>query len=420
MQHQTKRRRGSKPGTSNNSHGQVPRGRKTNGPNRNRQQNSKKKSSLNPDVLIAAARKRQEDKKVGQTIVTDPVRFDALPLRNELKQTIQHKGFEKTTPIQHLAIPAALEGKNIQGLAQTGTGKTAAFLIPIVQQLLENRNGQALILAPTRELAVQIQQEFKSLTKGMKLFSGCFIGGTNLNKDIDVLRRKQHVIIGTPGRLIDLMKRRVLDIRNIETLVLDEFDRMLDMGFQRDMDYIRNGMHARKQTMLFSATNDKSLEQQVRLYLENPVKVHASTDGDLAAGTIEQHFVEPEGDKGKLMQLRDMLDNEEFERVIIFTETKRQVSALCKKLQQKGIQADDIHGDKTQNARQRSIRDFSSGKVRVLVATDVAARGLDVDNVSHVINYRIPSTVDSYIHRIGRTGRAGKKGVAITMLDPAQ
>lgn len=366
---------------------------------------------------MAAVEKRKNEGNEGKTIVQEPMTFNQLSIHADLKSRILGKGFTHTTPIQHLAIPAGLEGKDIQGLAQTGTGKTVAFLVPIINKLMHNRDEQALILAPTRELAVQIEQEFKSLTKGLNLYSACFIGGTNLRKDLATLNRRQHVIIGTPGRLVDLLQRRALDLRRTQTLVLDEFDRMLDMGFTQDMDRLRNAMYARKQTLLFSATHDASQKQKIAEYLSNPVLIHASTDGDQPTGQIEQQFIRSNGQDGKLSMLTNMLQNEAFERVIIFSETKRQVSALCKKLQHQGIKADDIHGDKSQPARQRTINNFSSGKVRVLVATDVAARGIDVKDVTHVVNYRLPQTIDSYVHRIGRTGRAGKRGVAITLLD---
>lgn len=390
---------------------------------RNRQGNpgsgkkKNKQTGMNPDALKKLA--ERVEPTTGLTDVPNPMPFSQLPLRAELLQAIVTKGYTKTTPVQHLAIPPVLEGRNLMGIAQTGTGKTGAFLIPIIQKFLHDGRQQALILAPTRELATQIHEEFKSLTRDMKLWSACFIGGTNLNRDMNVLQRRQHLIIGTPGRILDLMNRKVLRVDQTQILVLDEFDRMLDMGFITDMDKIRSAMSSRRQTLLFSATHDKSQQSEIDRFIANPVLVKVGS-GTTTSRQISQDFIRLSQSDSKLGLLEDLLRQDGFDKVIVFTETRHQVKNLCKKLKTKGFRADDIHGDKSQNARQKSINDFSNGRIQVLVATDVAARGLDVNDITHVINFQLPKTEDSYIHRIGRTGRAGKEGVAITFIDAEQ
>jgi ATP-dependent RNA helicase RhlE len=382
--------------------------------------NSKKKGK--PGTISAAAIQRlsnQSGPAPVAAVAHETGLFAQYPLDAPLQQLIARKGYERSTPIQHQAIPLVLQGRNIMGIAQTGTGKTGAFLIPIVQQLLHNQQQQVLVLAPTRELAVQIQEEFRSLTENLRLYSAVFIGGTSLHKDLQILQRRQHVVIGTPGRILDLMNRGALRIGSFSTLVLDEFDRMLDMGFINDMERIRQAMTSRKQTLLFSATLDKGQQSDINRFLSNPAMVSISS-GETTAARVEQQLLHLKDGESKLNRLSDLLKQPAFSKVIVFTETRHQVKNLCKKLKAIGFKADDIHGDKAQNARQRSIADFSSGRIQVLVATDVAARGLDVNDVSHVINYQLPKTEDSYIHRIGRTGRAGKTGVAITFVEAAE
>jgi ATP-dependent RNA helicase RhlE len=271
-------------------------------------------------------------------------------------------------------------------------------------------------VTPTRELALQIEEEFKSLAAGMSLYSATFIGGTNINSDNQKLERKLQVIVGTPGRLLDLSDRKVLDLRKVNTLVLDEFDRMLDMGFVLDVNKLVNRIGKRDQTLLFSATLEPGQKKLIDGLLSNPIEVKVST-GATTNENIEQQTIRvPEG-QDKFEVLADLFANPELEKVILFTETKRLADRLAKKLVQAGIKAGQIHGDKSQNFRNRMIDEFKNGEIRVLVATDVAARGIDVADVSHVINYQLPMTMDAYIHRIGRTGRAGKVGHAITFVN---
>ena len=310
-----------------------------------------------------------------------------------------------------------MRGGDIIGIADTGTGKTAAFLIPILDQLLRTRNAsQSLIVVPTRELALQVADEFKQLAQNMNFSAACFIGGTNIQTDLKALKRYHHLIIGTPGRLLDLMNRKVLNIRNTGILVLDEFDRMLDMGFVKDVTTIVDKMHSREQTMLFSATLDPKQEKIIGGIVKDPLRVSVSS-GLSPADTINQDIIRVNAGENKYGLLTDLISKDGFDKVLIFAETKRLVNKLGKSLQQSGFLADVIHGNKSQNYRNQALQKFKMGSVKVLVATDVAARGLDVENISHVINYQLPMTMDSYIHRIGRTGRAGRTGQAYTFID---
>ncbi|MCK4989505.1 MAG: DEAD/DEAH box helicase [Bacteroidales bacterium] len=334
----------------------------------------------------------------------------------KLKQCLDKKGYKRPTEIQDRTLEDLLEGKDLLGIAQTGTGKTGAYLIPIIEQLLHNRvNPYALVVVPTRELATQVEEEFKSMTKGLGLYSACFIGGTNINRDLSALRRQSHVVIATPGRLLDLTNRRAINLGKFETLVLDEFDRMLDMGFVRDVKRILEGMRRRNQTMLFSATLDKTQQSLISSILRNPVTVKVSS-GDRPVESIDQDIIRLKPGEEKFDVLFNLLSDQDFSKVLLFEETKHRVKRLCLQLNKVGIKADQIHGDKSQNARQNALNAFKQGRVRILVATDVASRGLDISDVSHVINYQVPQTHDSYIHRIGRTGRAGKIGKALTFV----
>jgi len=378
-----------------------------------RRGNAQKASTLDPALLVKKAQKVEETIYKAQRSIED------LPLKEALKSRLLRKGFVRPTEIQDKTLELLLEGRDLMGIAQTGTGKTGAFLMPIIDHLLHNKTKRpfehALIIVPTRELALQVEEEFRSMTKGLRLFSACFIGGTNIKKDIDTLRRPSHVVIGTPGRLLDLNQRGFLDFEAFNLLVLDEFDRMLDMGFAKDMDRIIRDMHDRDQTMLFSATMDKAQENRIAKILHNPVHIKVS-NGDTSGDRIEQDVIRLDRGEDKFNALCELLDKEDFSKVLLFDETKHRVRRLCLKLNQRGFRSDQIQGNKSQNARQKALKSFKMGEIQVLVATDVAARGIDVDDVTHVINYQIPKTYDSYIHRIGRTGRAGKAGKALTFV----
>lgn len=382
--------------------------------NHNRKSNprAKQKSSIKVSQL---------EKKAQPVVAPEPYvasrSFAQMPLDSRLKTSIQKKGYQFPTEIQDNTLEHLLAGRDLMGIARTGTGKTGAFLIPLIQRLISGKEQfNVLVLAPTRELAVQIDEEFKSLTLGLNLNSECFIGGTNINRDFQKLRKRSQFIIGTPGRLIDLYQRGALRFKDFQILILDEYDRMLDMGFARDVERITDAMKQRKQTMLFSATVDPKQADAIARLLKNPVEIKVS-DGQTTGEHIDQEIIRVAEGQDKFKMLEDMIRQPGFEKVLVFAETKRWVSKVHKKLVQSGIHAEQIHGNKSQNYRQAALKKFSNGQVQVLVATDVAARGLDVSDVSHVINYQLPSSMDSYIHRIGRTGRAGKSGKAYTFVN---
>lgn len=339
-----------------------------------------------------------------------------LPVDERIKNNLLSKGYTKPTEIQDKTMEALLDGNNLLGIAQTGTGKTGAFLIPIIHHLIGQKPGfQILIVVPTRELAAQVEAEFISMGKGLSLRSLCFIGGTSVGRDLQSLRQPAHIVIGTPGRLTDLARQGALRLHQFHTLVLDEFDRLLDMGFSRDIQFIVKSMANRKQTILFSATEEKSQDKLIRELLENPVAVRIS-NGKITGDHIEQEAVHVPAGETKMQVLLRMIRDKSFQKVIVFAETKRGVSNVRKNLHQSGIRVDEIHGNKSQNYRMKALNDFKAGRIQVLIATDVAARGLDISEVTHVINFQPPRDFDSYIHRIGRTGRAGKGGKAFTFI----
>lgn len=338
--------------------------------------------------------------------------FDILPV---LKQSIVAKGYVTPTPIQDQAIPHVLKNVDVLGIANTGTGKTAAFLIPLINKILLNPKEQVLIVVPTRELAIQIDQEFREFSRGLKLFSVCCVGGMSISNQIRDLRYKNHFIIGTPGRLRDLIDHKKIFLNDFQTIVLDEADRMLDMGFVNEMRYIMAGMPKQRQTLFFSATLSPEIEKLIQEFLKEPVKISVKT-GDTAKN-VDQDVVKVKPGANKLDVLHDLLNQKEFNKVIIFGRTKHGVERLSNLLVQKGLKSESIHGDKTHGKRQQALRAFKDNHVQILVATDVAARGLDIADISHVINYDLPATYDDYVHRIGRTGRGDKTGKALTFID---
>ena len=372
------------------------------------------KSQIDPQLLIKNAVAKQEVSYISKLRIAD------LPIDPRLIKNLIKKGFERPTEIQEKTLQALLSGRDLLGIAKTGTGKTGAFLIPVIEGILLQNSStvrqHALIVVPTRELAMQVEEEFKSMTKNLGLLSACFIGGTRINRDIQNLKRPKHIIIGTPGRLLDLYQRKAIEFKNIPCLILDEFDRMLDMGFARDMDRIINAMNCRRQTILFSATLDKTQKGRIDRIVTN-AKIVKVSNGESSADHVEQDIVRINNRGEAFDILCEMLEKEEFTKVLVFDETKYRVKNLCRKLNNRGIKSDQIQGNKSQSSRQSALKAFREGKIHVLVATDVAARGIDIDDISHVINYQLPKTYDTYIHRIGRTGRAGKFGKALTFID---
>ena len=339
--------------------------------------------------------------------------FADFAIDGRLKKALAGMGLNTPSPIQDQAIPYILEGTDVVGLAETGTGKTAAFLIPLIELKKRDVKKITLILTPTRELAIQVDTELRKLSKNFRFFSTVCVGGTSIGPQIRQLRRTNHFIIGTPGRIKDLMERGRLPVERINSVVLDEADRMLDMGFIHDMRTILTELPEPRHTLFFSATMDKKTENLIHDFMVEPVVI--SVKKKEVADSIMQDVVQHDKDK-KYETLVELLGRDELSRVIVFGAMKHTVEKLGKALNQSGIKAESIHGNKNHNQRQHSLKRFKSGHAKVLVATDVAARGIHVDNVSHVINYDLPNTFEDYVHRIGRTGRGNERGMALTFI----
>lgn len=353
---------------------------------------------------------------VEESVYTPSRKYSDMDLHPKLQKTLNFKKFEFPTEIQDKTIEQSMQGRDILGIAATGTGKTGAFLIPIIDRLLKSgKPFQTLVVVPTRELANQVEQEFLSIAHGLQLYSICLTGGTSVGRNLKRLKMFNHFVIGTPGRLIDMVERNALKLQDTEVLVLDEFDRMLDMGFIDDVKFLTSKMENIKQTMLFSATVGTKLKPTIDQLLNDPFEVMVNT-GTNSSDSVEQNIIKVGRGENKFAKLMDLIEHDDFSRVLIFAETKRVVDKLNKELRGAGIKSDLIHGDKTQRAREIALEKFKKGRVDVLVATDVAARGLDIKGVSHVINYEPPKDYESYIHRIGRTGRNGKAGHALTFV----
>lgn len=340
--------------------------------------------------------------------------FADFAVDERLKQNVLRSGYVNPTPIQDQAIPQVLAGRDIVGIANTGTGKTAAFVIPLLDKVVKDNKQNVIIVAPTRELAIQIDEELKKFAFGLNIFSVCAVGGMPIFRQINDLRRRHNFVIGTPGRLKDLSERGCLHFDKFQTIVLDEADRMLDMGFIADMRFLMKSMPAGHQTLFFSATLSSDIKNIINEFLNDPVSISVKV-GDTARG-VDQDVVYVKKEP-KIDLLHNLLAKPEFHKVLIFGRTKHGVERLSGVLAERGFKAQSIHGNKNHAQRQRALKQFKDSAVNILVATDVAARGLDIPDVSHVINYELPSTYEDYIHRIGRTGRAGKVGKALTFID---
>lgn len=342
-------------------------------------------------------------------------KFADFAIADILKSNVALKGYKLPTPIQDCTIPYVLRGKDVVGIANTGTGKTAAFLIPLIDKVLKNPREQILITVPTRELALQIDAELKDFVRGMRIFSVCVVGGAPLGPQLRALYHKNNFIIGTPGRLRDLIGRGSIKLAQFSTLVLDEADRMLDMGFIGDVRFIVSGMPEERHTLFFSATLSREIESLISEFLTEPERISVKT-GDTSKN-VEQDILKIEQGKMKHDVLRELLNQKEFSKVLVFGRTKHGVEKLSRALADRGFKAESIHGNKNHSQRQRALKRFKDNHAKILVATDVAARGLDIADISHVINYDIPATYDDYVHRIGRTGRGVKRGKALTFIE---
>ena len=350
--------------------------------------------------------------------------FDTFGLAEPILHALRAQKFTTPTPIQAGAIPLLLAGRDLLGTAQTGTGKTAAFALPILNHLAANRvrsrpfHTRTLILAPTRELAVQIEEEFKRFGAGLGLRSVLILGGVGRSPQVQRMSRGADIVVGTPGRICDLMNTRELQLGQVELFVLDEADRMLDLGFIRDIRKVVATLPARRQSMLFSATMPEEVGKLAESFLRDPERVRVAGE-EPTPDRIEQHvhFMEGSGKRGKLVEL---LRDPAMGRVIVFTRTKRGADRVAEQLEAAGVGADAMHGNKSQGARQAALERFRNGRARVLVATDLAARGIDVAGITHVVNFELPNEPESYVHRIGRTARAGATGVAISFCDGSE
>ena len=340
--------------------------------------------------------------------------FTDFAVDERLKKNVLMAGYNQPTPIQDQAIPFIMNGRDIVGIANTGTGKTAAFIIPLLDKVVKDRNQNVLVVAPTRELAIQINQELVKFAYGLSIFSVCTVGGMPIFRQMNDLRRSYNFVIGTPGRLKDLIERGCLKPNKFQTVVLDEADRMLDMGFINDMRFLMSSMPKTRQTLFFSATLSPDIKRIIGEFLNDPISISIKT-GDTADNVDQDVVYVKNGPKIDL--LHNLLIKPEFNKVLIFGRTKHGVERLSKTLAAKGVRAESIHGNKNHSARQRALGLFKLSQIQVLVATDVAARGLDIPDVSHVINFDLPATHDDYVHRIGRTGRGDKRGKALTFVE---
>jgi len=348
--------------------------------------------------------------------------FEKLNLIEPVLRALKAEGYTQPTPIQEQAIPILLQRKDLLGCAQTGTGKTAAFAIPILQLLHEDelyKKGPAgiktLILTPTRELAIQIGESFTAYGKYLKIRHTVIFGGVSQKSQTDALRSGVDILIATPGRLLDLMNQRYVHLQHINTFVLDEADRMLDMGFIHDVKKIIAKLPSKRQTLFFSATMPAEISKLADTILTNPVRVQVTPVSSTANTVVQSVYFVEKSDKRSL--LLHLLKQQSIETALVFTRTKHGADKVAKDLNRAGVQAEAIHGNKSQNARQRALSNFKAKQTRVLVATDIAARGIDIDDLSHVVNYELPNIPETYVHRIGRTGRAGASGIALSFCD---
>ncbi len=372
-----------------------------------------KQPVFDPTHLISQTKKKQP-KIVAQEKYQVQNQFNDLAISDSLKKNILRKGYISPTPIQDQVIPYILKNKDVVGIANTGTGKTAAFLIPLLNKVIENKNEKVLIIAPTRELAIQVRNELKSFSDGLRMHSTICIGGSSINRQIDSLKRGQNFVIGTPGRIKDLNQRGKLRFDQFTNIVLDEVDRMLDMGFVHEIRRIIEALPRDRQSLFFSATMTPRVQGIMKGFLNDPVHISVKTKD--ASENVKQEIIRVKG-RSKIDLLHELLNDQDFEKVLVFGRTKRGAERIKRNLNNKGLRVDAIHGNKSQGQRQRALKRFKNDQVQALVATDVVARGVDIDDISHVINYDLPESYENYIHRIGRTGRANKQGVALTFVD---
>lgn len=376
--------------------------------NRGRSSNRRGGEYINPSRFIKVATAAKTEAYVPMHRFTD---FELISL---LQNNSAGKGYELPSPIQDQAIPAALQGKDVIGIANTGTGKTAAFALPVLQRLITDKTSAAIIIAPTRELAEQIETECKALARGSGLHGVLLIGGTNMGGQLRDLKTNPRIVIGTPGRIKDHLERGTLKLQQFNMVVLDEVDRMLDMGFVHDVTEILSKVHPQRQSLFFSATMDNRVRTIINTFTEDPVII--SLKASDTSDSVHQDVIRYQNTTDKIDRLHDLLLQEGVSKAIVFDETQRDVERLYKELESRGFAVEAIHGGKTQGQRQRALNKFRKNQVKILTATDVAARGIDVADITHVINYTVPRAYDDYVHRVGRAGRAGQVGHAFTFV----
>lgn len=380
----------------------------------NPRNNRRPQRAAGKGVYIDPAKFINEALESGPTHYEPQNKFSDFDINPIIKDNLAAIGYDNPTAIQDKAIPLALEGKNVIGLANTGTGKTAAFGVPMLHKLSSDRRSRAIVMAPTRELAQQIEAEFRKIAKKTGIHGAVLIGGSSMSAQLRDLRTNPSVVIGTPGRIKDHIEQGSLKLDNFNIVVLDEVDRMLDMGFINDIRTILGRTAQQKQSLYFSATLDASVRRLIDSF--SPDCIQITVPSNVSSENINQDVVRYQSSTDKLEKLHTALIDEKVEKAIVFDETKRNVERLGKELAARGFSVDSIHGGKTQGQRQRALRNFKENKVNILVATNVAARGIDVSDITHVINYSVPQTYDDYIHRIGRAGRAGRTGHALTFV----
>jgi len=395
-----------KPQRTHNQKAQNSKSSRSPGPRRSKKREVKK---FDPSMFI----KKVEEQIIAPVYIPKNTFSDFL-IETQIKTNIKEKGYETPTPIQDQVIPLLLEGKDVVATANTGTGKTAAFLIPLINNIITKKTDRVLIITPTRELAAQIQSELNFFKKNTGILSVLCIGGVSMTYQIQELRKNPQFVIGTPGRLLDLEENRIINFNKFNSIVLDEVDTMLDMGFITDIKYIINKLPQKRHSLFFSATIPKNLQDIIHSFLRNPISISVKTRQ--SAENVNQNIVKIDK-KNKIELLHDLLIKPEFKKVIIFSRTKRATDKLAKILHERGFVVATIHGDKSQAQRKKALDLFKNNKVKILLATDVVARGIDIEDVSHVINFDLPQTYEDYIHRIGRTGRANKIGQAITFIE---
>jgi superfamily II DNA/RNA helicase len=375
---------------------------------RHTRNNQRKLPTYDPALFVRKAVDHTDE------VYTPAHSFSEFGLIPKLHQNILSRGYSVLTPIQDQAIPALIQGRDVVGIANTGTGKTAAFLIPLVNKVFNNRQEKVLIIAPTRELATQIEEELKSFSQGMGVFSVLCIGGVNIRPQISALYRNPNFVIGTPGRLKDLEQQGKIKFGSYNSVVLDEVDRMLDMGFLPDITYIITKLPSQRHSLFFSATLPSNVQNVMQRLLINPMIIKVQTQP--TSVNVDQDIIHLRG-RSKIDVLEELISNREFTKVLVFGRTKYGMEKLSRELSRRRFKVAAIHGNKSQGQRQRAINDFKRNYIQVLLATDIASRGLDISDVTHVINYDLPGSYEDYIHRIGRTGRANKKGKALTFVD---